>query len=119
MPDRFASGRHAGIIVPLFSVPSRASWGIGEIADLKRLARWLDAAGLDIVQLLPVNEMADGQNSPYSAMTAMAIDPIFIALSDVEEFVAAGGEAALAEDDRAVLEEVRRAERVEFRKIRA
>ena len=52
MPDRFASGRHAGIIVPLFSIPSRASWGIGEIADLPRLARWLDACALDIVQPL-------------------------------------------------------------------
>ena len=30
-------GRHAGVIAPLFSIPSRSSWGIGEIADLPRL----------------------------------------------------------------------------------
>ena len=46
-----------------------------------RSARWLARAGLDFVQLLPVNEMEDGQNSPYSALSAMAIDPIFICVS--------------------------------------
>ena len=119
MSERFRSGDHAGLIVPLASMPSRASWGIGEIADLPRLARWLDAASLDLVQLLPVNEMADGQNSPYSAMSAMAIDPIYIALSDVPEFVEGGGEASLAGDERQDLERVRRAPAVEYRRIRA
>ena len=59
---RFAAGRHAGTLVPLFSIPSRGSWGIGEIPDLPVFARWLDAAGFDFVQILPVNEMADGQH---------------------------------------------------------
>lgn len=119
MPDRFGSGRHAGVLVPLFSLPSRASWGIGEIADLPRFARWLDASSLDIVQLLPVNEMADGQNSPYSAMSAMAIDPIYIAVGEVPEFVEAGGEASLTADERGNLEHARRATIVEYRRIRA
>ena len=72
MSDRFDTGRHAGALVPLFSIPSRGSWGIGEIPDVARFARWLSSAGLDVVQLLPVNEMADGQSSPYSALSAMA-----------------------------------------------
>ena len=79
------------MLVPLFSIPSRSSWGVGEIADLARFAGWLRMAGLDFVQLLPVNEMQEGQNSPYSALSAMAIDPIFIALGDVHEFEDAGG----------------------------
>ena len=52
-PRDFHAGRHAGVLVPLFSIPSRASWGVGEIADLPLFARWLRAAGLDFVQLLP------------------------------------------------------------------
>jgi len=119
MPEvNFADRRHAGVLVPLFSIPSRGSWGIGEIPDLVRFATWLDGAGFDFVLLLPVNEMADGQNSPYSAMSAMAIDPIYIALSDVEEFVAAGGESSLTDSDRAKLDEVRRAGRVTYDIIR-
>ena len=88
-----------GVLVPLFSIPSRSSWGIGEIPDLVRLARWVDRAGMDFVQILPVNEMQDGQNSPYSALSAMAIDPIFISLSDVEEHVAVEAESLMSLDD--------------------
>ena len=96
----FHTGRHAGVLVPLFSIPSRSSWGVGEIADLARFAGWLRRAGLDFIQLLPVNEMQEGQNSPYSALSAMAIDPVFIALGDVPEFIDAGGESSLTENDR-------------------
>jgi 4-alpha-glucanotransferase len=119
MPEtNFADSRHAGALVPLFSIPSRASWGIGEITDLPRFAAWLDQCGLDFVLLLPVNEMADGQNSPYSAMSAMAIDPIYIALRHVDEFEAAGGESSLSAADRVKLDEARCASRVNYRVIR-
>jgi 4-alpha-glucanotransferase len=115
---RFHTGRHAGVLVPLFSIPSHRSWGVGEISDLPRLARWLEAAGLDFVQVLPVNEMGEGQNSPYSALSAMAIDPVFISLDDVPEFEATGGEAALPEADREKLAAVRSATVVDYRAVR-
>ena len=115
---RFGHGRHTGALVPLFSIPSTQSWGIGEIPDLARFAAWLREAGLDFVMLLPVNEMGDGQNSPYSAMSAMAIDPIYIALAEVPEFIAAGGESALPGADRSALADARRAPRVLYRHIR-
>jgi 4-alpha-glucanotransferase len=120
MPDgsRFGTGRHAGALVPLFSIPSERSWGIGEIPDLPRFAHWLEQSGLDIVQLLPVNEMADGQSSPYSALSAMAIDPIYISLGDLEEFAAAGGEASLSPDERERLAKARSAPTVQYDIIR-
>ena len=115
---RFARGRHAGALVPLFSIPSRGSWGIGEIPDLARFADWLRLCALDFVMLLPVNEMGDGQNSPYSALSAMAVDPLYISLAEVDEFVDAGGERALSSADRAQLERARESPRVEYRLIR-
>jgi 4-alpha-glucanotransferase len=120
MPDggRFASGRHSGALVPLFSIPSRRSWGIGEILDVPIFARWLAAAGLDIVQLLPVNEMQEGQNSPYSALSAMAIDPIFIAVHELEDFIDSGGEASLNPPDRRYIDEARAAGRVQHELVR-
>ena len=108
-----------GVLVPLFSIPSRSSWGIGEIPDLVRLARWVDRAGMDFVQILPVNEMQDGQNSPYSALSAMAIDPIFISLSDVEEHVAVEAESLMSLDDLNRLEEARCAPAVLHPLVRA
>ena len=68
-------GRHAGLLVPLFSMPSTSSWGVGEIADIPVMAAWLRECGLDMLQLLPLNEMAAGQNSPYCALSALALDP--------------------------------------------
>jgi 4-alpha-glucanotransferase len=118
-PARFHSGRHAGLLVPLFSVPSRDSWGVGEIPDLPKFARWLEESGLDFIQLLPVNEMEEGQNSPYSALSAMAIDPVFIALSDVPEFLEIGAEQALDASERLRLAGARSSRSVDFRAVRA
>src|SRR5512141_306058 len=119
MAERFASGRHAGILVPLFSIPSSASWGIGEIPDLATFASWVLAAGQDFVQLLPVTAVAEGEASPYSALSAMAIDHVYIGLSALEDFRACGGDAALDSDTRRRLERVRRSCRIDYDEVRA
>ena len=58
-------------------------------------ARWLQEAGQSIVQILPINEMPPIETSPYSAMTAMALDPIYITMAKVPDFAGLGGELAL------------------------
>lgn len=113
------SDRRAGVLVPLFSIPSARSWGIGEIGDLPVFGDWARAAGLSAIQLLPINEMAHGQSSPYSALSAMAIDPIFIAIGDLPEFGALGGEPALDPSQRARLEAVRHTTAVHHHEVRA
>src|SRR2546427_11905834 len=113
-----ARRRRAGLLIPLFSCPSAASWGIGDIGDLPPLAAWLAAAGQQVLQLLPINEMAPGQLSPYSAISAMAIDPIFIRVPAVPEFAALGGESSLGAGDRALLERVRQAPRIDHAGVR-
>jgi 4-alpha-glucanotransferase len=110
--------RRAGLLIPLFSCPSTASWGIGDIGDIEPVTAWLAAAGQRILQLLPLNEMAPGQQSPYSAISALAIDPIFISVPRVPEFQALGGEAALTAEDRATLAAVRRAPRIQHPDVR-
>ena len=118
MPRDFFHGRHAGLLVPLFSLPSRESWGIGEIGDLPRLGAWMADAGFSFVQLLPINEMADGQNSPYSAMSAMAIDPIFISPAAVPDVESLGGEALLQPRERALLEKARQSKTIDYAAVR-
>ena len=58
-------------------------------------ARWLLEAGQSIVQILPIHEMPPIETSPYSAMTAMALDPLYIRMSSVADFSGLGGEHAL------------------------
>ena len=99
-------------------MPSGKSWGIGEIADIPRMAGWLDSAGFRLLQLLPINEMPPAETSPYSPLSAMAIDPQFISMDAVEDFAAIGGEGALAPPDRVRLEAVRVAQTVDYTSVR-
>lgn len=111
--------RSAGLLVPLFSIPSTRSWGIGEIGDLPPFAAWLREAALGLVQVLPLNEMAAGGQSPYSAMSAMAIDPIYISVSALEDFRALGGAPAMSSVWRENLAAAVAAPNVEYHRVRA
>src|SRR5207237_6942940 len=111
--------REAGILLPLFSVRGQRDWGIGEIADLAPLVRWLAAAGHGLLQLLPIVETSPGERSPYAALSAFAIDSIYLALREVEDFVAVGGEEALASGDRARLEAAREHANIDYDAVRA
>jgi 4-alpha-glucanotransferase len=117
MPDPVLDGRRVGILVPLFSIPSSASWGIGEIGDLAALGDWARAAGVSVIQLLPINEMADGQSSPYSALSAMAVDPIFISIRHVPGF-REDDEDLVSQADRKALDAIQRARTVDHRSVR-
>ena len=110
--------RQSGVSVPLFSLASAQSWGIGEFGDLPMFARWLQEAGQSIVQILPINEMPPIETSPYSAMTAMALDPIYIAMASVPDFAGLGGELALDGAEQAELERLRQSPRIEYASIR-
>ncbi len=104
--------------MPLFSFPSQESWGIGDIGDIAPMAAWLAGAGQRVLQLLPLNEMARSGTSPYSATSAMAIDPIFIRVAAIPEFAESGGETTLSSSDRERLDHARRSERVEHELVR-
>jgi 4-alpha-glucanotransferase len=106
-------------MVPLFSLRSSQSWGIGEFADLPVFGEWLHAAHQAFVQILPITEVPVAETSPYSALTAMAIDPIYIRLAWLDDFVAIGGESALPASERQSLDEARRAPRVRHALVRA
>jgi 4-alpha-glucanotransferase len=111
--------RQAGVLLPLFSIRSPADWGVGEIPDLVPWARWCAAAGFSAAQVLPVNEASRGQNSPYAALSAFAIDPVYVGVGALEDFEAAGGVAALAPGDAALLDAVRSAPGVRWDEVRA
>ena len=104
--------RTAGVLIPLFSLRSATDWGVGEIPDLVPFARWAAASGFSVVQVLPVNEASRGQDSPYGALSAFALDPVYAALPALPDFDAAGGEAALGDDDRRLLAGLRAAGQV-------
>ena len=110
--------RRAGVLIPLSAQRHPASFGVGEIPDLAAYAIWLEAAGHSVLQLLPIGEPSPGQDSPYAACTAFAIDPLYVALRDQPDFQGAGGERALSPEDREALERVREAKAIDYATVR-
>lgn len=84
--------RAAGIAVPLFSLRGSHDLGSGTILDLIPLIDWLDRWHQRVVQLLPLNEAAPGEASPYTTLSVFALDPSYISVSGV---------ADIADNDRA------------------
>ena len=99
--------RLLGVLSPLFSIRSSSDWGVGELADLARLAPLLERGGVKVLMTLPLLEPSPGQESPYSPVSAFALDPLYVSLDDVEEMQALGGREALASEDRGWLRAAR------------
>ncbi len=110
--------RVAGCTIPLFSIRSTRDWGIGEIADLPLCAAWLERAGMGLVQLLPPYELAAGESSPYGARTSFGLDPVYIAVRDVEDLDEDAIRAALGREGERELARVRAAARVDYAAVR-
>lgn len=70
---------HHGIAVPIFSLRSQQSLGIGEYLDFIPLINWCQELGLDVIQTLPLNDTGN-DISPYSALTAFGLNPIHLSL---------------------------------------
>src|SRR3954466_7786527 len=83
--------RIAGVLVPLFAIRTEDDLGIGDLAGLRQFIDWAAEIGFKLVQLLPINEVG-GHNSPYNAISAMAIEPTTLHL-------APGSPVELAEED--------------------
>lgn len=76
--------RSAGILIPLFSIRTADDLGRGEIGGLVPMLRWALSMGHRMIQLLPIDETAPGEASPYSALSVFAIDPIYLTLNGLE-----------------------------------
>ena len=80
----------AGVAIPVSGIKTRASTGIGEFLDLKLMADWCTKAGLQLIQILPINDSGEDP-SPYSAASSFALHPIFVRPSAVNDYYAKQG----------------------------
>jgi len=110
--------RQSGISVPLSALASNDGWGIGEFGDLPLFSHWLSVAGQSIIQILPIQEMPPLETSPYSAMTAMALDPIYLSMNRVPDFSGLGAELALDGAEQAEVKRLRGLPRIDYASIR-
>ncbi|BAV08045.1 4-alpha-glucanotransferase [Filimonas lacunae] len=80
LPDNTWKG--AGVSIPVFSLKSDSSMGIGSFSDIHLLVDWAVQTGLKLIQLLPVNDTTANytisDSYPYAAISAFALHPIYI-----------------------------------------
>jgi len=79
-----AAWRIAGVAIPVFSLRSEHSYGVGDFGDLRRLVDWAVATGMKMIQLLPVNDTTTnhlwGDSCPYNVVSCFALHPHYVDL---------------------------------------
>lgn len=79
--------RLAGVVVPVFSLRSQHSYGVGDFGDLRRFVDWAVATGMKVIQTLPVNDTTtDGHwhdSHPYNITCCMALHPHYLDLEQL------------------------------------
>ncbi|MEU5532570.1 4-alpha-glucanotransferase [Streptomyces sp. NPDC020362] len=91
-PDRLPTPatRSYGLLVQLYSLLSRRSWGMGDLADLAELADWsCRTAGAGFVQVNPLHAAVPGaptDPSPYRPSSRRFPDPVHLRIEAVPEF---------------------------------
>ena len=77
------SFRRAGAVVPVFSLRSHTSFGVGDFLDLQTFIRWTASTGMKAVQLLPINDTTTSgswrDSYPYNCVSVFALHPIYLA----------------------------------------
>ncbi|MFA5852783.1 MAG: 4-alpha-glucanotransferase, partial [Spirochaetales bacterium] len=81
-----ASKRMTGLALPLLALRTR-NGPCGEFPDIASLARLAKYWNMDVVQLLPVNDTGR-QTSPYSALSAFALNPVYLRIGSLPELKA-------------------------------
>lgn len=72
--------------VQLYSLRSAASWGMGDLGDLRELATWSKPLGAELLMVNPLNAalpFAAQDPSPYYASSRRYRNPLYLRIDDV------------------------------------
>lgn len=117
---RQALGRRAvfGLWANLYSLRSESDRGIGDFGDLRTLAEWGGEAGADFVGINPLHALWNRGTdiSPYSPVSRLYRNPIYLDIAEIPEFAASSEARALAGAATALqrMDELRRAPHVDY-----
>ena len=86
MEVQFASmsRKIAGTAIPVFSLRSEGSYGVGDFGDLKKLVDWAVQTHQQAIQILPINDTTISNtwmdSYPYNSISIYAFHPMYIDL---------------------------------------
>jgi 4-alpha-glucanotransferase len=80
--DEEPTWKCAGLVIPVFSLRSENSFGIGDFGDLRRMVDWVKLTGQKIIQLLPINDTTMTHtwldSYPYNSISIYALHPLYL-----------------------------------------
>ena len=72
----------AGVVVPIFSLRSEGSFGVGDFGDLRMMVDWAHKTRQNVIQVLPINDTnmtGTWQDSyPYNSISIYALHPQYV-----------------------------------------
>ena len=89
------SGKRWGWATQLYALRSRASWGMGDLADLRRLGRWSASQGAGIAVVNPLHASRPGlpqEASPYFPSSRCFLNPLYLRINEVPGAARAGAD---------------------------
>lgn len=104
-----------GILIPAFSTRRVGDLGIGDTLGMRDWVDWAAEHGVGFLQLLPINENGTDE-SPYSGISSIALDPIYLSFDEGEIPLLAVEETEAA---RSTLGERLKAHLVDYPAVRA
>lgn len=89
LPPALQQRRAWGLMSQMYSVRSRQSWGLGDLADLADMAAWAaEDLHADFVLVNPLHAaepVAPMEPSPYLPTSRRFVNPIYIRVEDISE----------------------------------
>ena len=74
--------RTAGVSIPVFSLKTKRSFGIGDFTDLKLFIDWAEKTRMKVIQILPVNDtnatLTFMDSYPYNTISVFALNPVYL-----------------------------------------
>jgi len=84
----------AGTLVPVFSLRSKDSFGVGDFGDLKKMIDWAAKTGQRLLQVLPINDTTITHtwtdSYPYSCISVFALHPQYVDLTALPQIKDSG-----------------------------
>lgn len=77
----------AGTLVPVFSLRSKTSFGVGDFGDLRKMVDYVERSGQRVLQILPINDTTITHtwtdSYPYSCISVFALHPQYVDLNQL------------------------------------